>query len=151
MAQNIHYHYKRQENGHSEEILIQSKAKTQQGKLASSGSLPDVKGLWWLHPFSVADCSTPLFSGLVPLIVSALLSRYPTALASLTSWGSLWQSRLHLCTMASLGLHARTPLTHAWLQWLSLVIEGDFITPFFYLDSKARRATRLKLPSYAAC
>lgn len=32
MAKNVHYHSKREELGHSEEILYQSKNETQQGK-----------------------------------------------------------------------------------------------------------------------
>lgn len=66
-------------------------------------------------PFSFVDCNKLLCLGLVPG-VSKVIQASP--------------SQRH--TVASLGLHAGTPLTHVWLQWLSLVTEGDSITTFFY-------------------
>lgn len=64
-------------------------------------------------------------------LLVALLSRYPTTLASPSSWG-FQDSLSQLHAMASLGLHADTHLAHIWPQQLSLVTEGESTTPFLY-------------------
>lgn len=105
MARNIHYHPERKERVHGEEVLYQSKIKA------------NVKALFRTPtPPSAVDGNTLLSLGLVPSPACGSpwqvhhSSGVPNALRSPV------QSRGHLHTTASPGVHAGPPLTRAWLQ-----------------------------------
>lgn len=123
--------------GHSEEILDQSNTDTQWGNPKSYASVPDVKGLRWLHMSSFADCNTLFSLGLVLPLSEAVLRRYPTALASPTLWGlqhkTGFLSELH--SMAFPVLHARISLLQTWPWWLSLTSEDYSTTPLLLYPS----------------
>ena len=112
----IHYHFQVYGKEHSKEILDQSKTKNQFENSKLCISMSDVKMFFRSPtPFSFVDCNTLLSLGLVPLPVSSSPWQVSHGSGISNILGSPRQSRLHLhsfSTMASLGLHAGTPLTH---------------------------------------
>lgn len=69
LAQSIYYHFQREEWGQGEEIMDQSKTRTQQGTLQMLYFSSDMKVLRWLHPSNFAVCNSLLSVGLVPLML----------------------------------------------------------------------------------
>lgn len=100
MAQNIHYHSKMEEREHSRLILDQSKVGNQQGKVQTVQILHLL--IWCqkcssdTHSFQLCGPNHTPFSWAGSTLLATLLCRFPTALASPTSWGSPRQSRLYL-------------------------------------------------------
>ena len=139
----IHFHSKRERMG-CEETLDQSKTKNQLDKLQAlhlhvwcQSTLQISFQLYWLQHTSLF---LQLFSEGMP---------QPWHLQHCGIFKATQTSLSQCHTMASLGFHTGTPLPHIWSQQLSLVTEGDSVTPSSILDSKSR-IKWLKLPSSAA-
>jgi hypothetical protein len=98
MAQNIYYHYKKEDLGHNEEILDESKIETQQANTKSFSSMSDVKKLRCLCHSIFVDYNV-LFS-LASFSPCMQLSSTNTPWLSNAAWVSLAQ--LH--ALASRGL-----------------------------------------------
>lgn len=80
------------------------------------------------QPSNFDVCSTLLSLGLLPHCLQFSLADI-TGLWHLRHFGvssAVHTSFSQLHTVASLGLHAGTPLSHTWLQHLSLTLEEDF-------------------------
>jgi hypothetical protein len=114
----MHHHSKSHGRKPSEEILGQSKTKTQLGNSTLCVSMFDITVFFKTPtPFSFVDCNTlPLsWAGSTPCSQLSL-ARDPEILDSPR------QSRLHLHSfteVVSLGLHAGTLLKHSWGWQLS--------------------------------
>lgn len=132
----MHYHSKREECDHKEEILVRNKIKTQQGKLQ----------ILSLHVRFVG-CSTFLSLKLVPLPICSFLadipgSRISNILGSPTLPGFTFTASLNKLLRVSV----QEDLPHtAWPQQLSLIMEENSTAPLFQTgyscvlyDSKAR-------------
>jgi hypothetical protein len=81
-------------------------------------------------PFSLANYNSLISPGWAHSLLTAFLCRYPTALASLTSWGL--QGNLDFTFTASHKGLSRPPFRDTLSQRLFLVTMGDPMTPFFY-------------------
>jgi len=88
IAQNMNYHSKREEMGHSEKIL-----KPNCAKFKSFIPVSNVKAfIVWVFPFRFVNCKVLIYFRLISPLSSALFGRYPVDLASLTSWGLPYSS-----------------------------------------------------------
>lgn len=127
MAQNIHYLSKRKEREQSKEILEQRKTANQQGKC----QILDMHVLYQ-NPLQLSNsCQfcwlphTSLFLGWFHSILADVNGRYPTSLASATSWGCQHNPGFTLITSSNdlSGPLCRDMPDTDQLQWLALSAE----------------------------
>ena len=114
MAEDIHYHPRREEKEHREETLGQGRPKTSRANSHLWISMSDVKVLFRSPtPFSFVDCNTLLSLGLVPFFVSSFPQQvFEAALASSTSWGlqhNLGFTSIALCDVLVSYMQGHTP------------------------------------------
>lgn len=81
--------------------------------------------------FSFVDYNHFFLWGWFHSLLTALLVTYPNGPSISNTMGSPRKCKLQLHEMFCLGLHSRTPLTHAWPPQLSLDVEEDSIALFF--------------------
>lgn len=113
MAQNIHFHYKREEWEHMRKYLIKARPKPVRTNSESYSSISVVEdfSFQWLRrlcPSSSAASSAHIFLELVLFLYIALPDRHPMALASLTFGVSTANQILH-SQLHSIILHGLLP------------------------------------------
>lgn len=129
MAQNIYYHSQREEMGHSEKILDQSKTKNQESK-------PSPASLFLVaqdNGFSIPSAAhLPVGLVLRPVCIFPWQMSYDSGVCSIL--GSPVQTKLHFTAswMTFPGLHARTPCHTPGLSGF-LNHKGRLYNPVFFL------------------
>lgn len=137
----MNYYFKIEERRHSEEMLNQSKKKSQKSKPQA---------------WQVCAVSGNLGGSTSPALLLAtcfsLLGWYLHPHLSLAGVSWLWElteiqaSLSQLLTMASQGLHAEATLANTWHQWLSTTTEAMIPWPLyqcFLYDSKIRNVNNI--------
>lgn len=115
---------------HGGEVLDQSQAKTRRANSKFCISMFDVRGLLRFpapsNLTSAAHCSLGPLPHCLQFSLADVAGLWPLQHCGLSSAIHTSFSQLH--SVASLGLHAGTPLSHTWLQHPSLTLEED-VTP----------------------
>ena len=132
---NIQWHiiYRSHQREHGEGTLDQRKEKKKKNK-PKTGPAPDSAFLCLMSKCFLNLQLLALLTA-IPLPVSSFPRQVSHDSDISNILGSPTQSILHLhsFTQWPLGLHAGTPLTYDWPQWLTLVVERDSIISFLYL------------------